>query len=152
MDFGVPLNFLWPRLHCDEQWLVPSDALNVSDEHDPCFRDACSSDWCSVQKLMLVPNHFSPPLIHLSSFFHMFSERLPLLLLHLHLLNRRLCSYSWIPVLFPADWVLQGGEGRGEQTADCPSSFIQRGCSCFVLSALWWPGTWWLTDINVCWY
>lgn len=144
MGFGVPLNFLWPCLLCHGQWLVPSNALNVSDEHDSWFRDACSSNWSPAKKLMLAPNHFSPHLIHLISFFHMFSEPLPLL--HLHLLNPRLCSYTWVSVLFPAEWVLQGWEERGEKTADCPS------CSCFVLSALWWLGERWLMEMSAGWY
>lgn len=39
----VPLNTC-PCFHCDEQRLVLSDALNASDEDDPCIRDAWSSD------------------------------------------------------------------------------------------------------------
>lgn len=109
MGFGVPLNFLWPCLHYDEQWVVVSGALNVQDAHDFCFKAAHASVW-SIQDLKFTQVFL--PSLSSSKLVYMFSESQPILILHLHLLNPRLypgpCSPSSTPFSFLSQ-VLQGG-------------------------------------------
>lgn len=141
MGFGVPLNFLWPCLHCGEQWVVVSGALNVQDAHDFCFKAAHTSGW-SVQDLKFTQVFL--PSLSPSKLFYMFSESLPILILHLHLLNPRLypgpCSF-FNPIFFPQPSLV-----RWRSWAEQAAVIWRRICSCFVLSALWWLGLWWFME------